>query len=370
MAGFGLSVLCLACRLTAGSLFGQTQGQRKELLRIQAELDKAKVEIEESRGQEEALIRDSQKLETRGEETRKRLCVLRQNIRRFEEGRAELKGRLSALSRASGFWASAFSAQMSAYAHLRAGFDETWSGRELSLEVLRRMALLDKARLLSALHGKRLKTEAAAEAASLKAARLKGASRRVEIEVREVLEEHDRKQAAAAQARERLVAAQKKAKELEDTKLALTHLLSRIGAAQPGLPARLDIPAHSLPWPVEGSVERPFGRERNPELNAWVIHQGTTFATKVGAPVGAVDAGRVIFAGPFRSHGNVVILDHGDGFFSVYGSLGQILKTKGAAVGSQDTIGTAGGSQGRGILYLELRRGTQALDPLMWLRKK
>ncbi len=370
MAGLGLTGIVLACGLAAGPVFAQTQAQKKELLRLQGELDRAKAEIDESRRQEEVLMRDSQKLASRGEETRKRLASLQESIHRSEEKRVQLRGRVSALSRASGFWAAAFSTEMRAYVHLRAGFDETSSGWGLSQEALRRMALIDKARLLSALHGKRLKTEAAAEAARSRALELQGTSQRVETEQREVRQEYERKQAAAAEARQRLVAAQKKAKELEDTKLALTHLLSRIGAAQPGLPARLDIPPHSLPWPVAGSVERPFGRERNRELNTWVISQGVTFSTQAGAPVGAVAAGRVIFAGPFRSHGNVVILDHGGGFFSVYGSLGQILKAKGTSVGLQEPLGTASAAQGRGTSYLELRRGMQALDPMKWLQKR
>ena len=84
-----------------------------------------------------------------------------------------------------------------------------------------------------------------------------------------------------------------------------------------------------------------------------------------GAPVKAVAAGKVIFAGPFRSYGRVIIVDHGAGFFSVYGGLGEMEKDKGDAARKGETLARAGGR-----LYLELRRGADALDPLAWLEKR
>jgi septal ring factor EnvC (AmiA/AmiB activator) len=129
--------------------------------------------------------------------------------------------------------------------------------------------------------------------------------------------------------------------------------------------ARLERPVHSLPWPVEGKVLRPFGRERDEQLGTWTVRQGVVFSAAAGAPVGAIAPGSVIFAGPFRSYGKVVIVDHGGGFFSVYGELGEILKDKGDSVRASEKLASAGEQ-----VYLEIRRGTDALDPADWLEKK
>ena len=60
-----------------------------------------------------------------------------------------------------------------------------------------------------------------------------------------------------------------------------------------------------------------------------------------------------------------MIVDHGGGFFSVYGELGEILKGKGDAVRASEKLASAGEQ-----VYLEIRRGTDALDPADWLEKK
>ncbi|PIR19623.1 MAG: peptidase M23, partial [Elusimicrobia bacterium CG11_big_fil_rev_8_21_14_0_20_64_6] len=109
----------------------------------------------------------------------------------------------------------------------------------------------------------------------------------------------------------------------------------------------------------------PFGRERDKELGTWTVRQGVVFDSNAGADVESVAAGNVIFAGPFRSYGKVVIVDHGGGFFSVYGELGKIEAEKGDSVKKNEKLATAGGR-----VYLEIRHGTEALDPADWLTKK
>ncbi|MBI5247140.1 MAG: peptidoglycan DD-metalloendopeptidase family protein [Elusimicrobia bacterium] len=149
----------------------------------------------------------------------------------------------------------------------------------------------------------------------------------------------------------------------------MASLLDKLGKAgkyrKPGPVARLDRPQHSLAWPVAGKIIRPFGRERDPQLGTWTVRQGVLFGAAEGAPVAAVASGKVIFAGPFRSYGKVVIVDHGGGFFSVYGELGGFEKEKGDSVRAGEQLATASEH-----VYLEIRRGTEALDPAEWLSRK
>ena len=150
----------------------------------------------------------------------------------------------------------------------------------------------------------------------------------------------------------------------------MAALLDKLGRAakyrKPGAPAaRLEFPKYSLPWPVAGTISRPFGRERDEQLGTWTVRQGVLFAAAAGAAVTAIAPGSVIFSGPFRSYGKVVIVDHGAGFFSVYGELADIIKEKGDAVRAREKLAIAGER-----VYLEIRRGTEALDPAEWLEKK
>ena len=169
--------------------------------------------------------------------------------------------------------------------------------------------------------------------------------------------------------------AQARAKELEETAKALTRLIRSLREPRkPGAPpiVHWDVPPNSLLWPAQGSVLKPFGRQRNAELDTWVISQGILLQTPAEAAVSAVRGGKVIFCGPFRSYGQVMILDHGSNFFTIYGGLGSLLKVKGAEVQPGEAIARAGppkAGQG-GRLYFELRRGSEALDPLVWLQKQ
>ena len=78
----------------------------------------------------------------------------------------------------------------------------------------------------------------------------------------------------------------------------------------------------------------------------------------------------VRFAGWFRGYGKIVIVDHGDTFFTVFGHLGEIGVAVGDPVRRGDRLGSAGdtGSLAGPRLYFEIRRGGQALDPAPWLR--
>jgi len=351
----------------------QTQDQRRELGRIQKELGQTKAALEEYRRQEAALSRNLHKLASQDSQTRGRINAIEGNIRRAEGRRSALKSRLGALKFASGFWTSVIYGEFRDYASGLAEREEAWGGRTLWAEALRRGALLEDARIAASLRGYRRKTEAAAAAARSRADGLQDKSRQAQSEALALHEQFTRTQAAVSEAHGKVAAAEKRARELEETKVALTKLLAQLASRQPPAPSGAALPEmarNSLPWPVDGVLRRPFGRERDPELHTWAIHQGVTFETQPAAVVAAVGAGRVIYSGEFRSYGKVVILDHGNGFYSIYGELGNILKGKGAAVGAGESLGTAGAANGKGALYLELRRGTQALDPMLWLKNK
>jgi len=136
--------------------------------------------------------------------------------------------------------------------------------------------------------------------------------------------------------------------------------------------AEIDARPHSLPHPVGGEIISGFGKEYNSDLNITIFRDGVKIAADPGETVYSVDEGTVIYSGNFRSYGNVVIIDHGKGFFTIYGYLRRIDVKKGDSVGKRTPIGIAGvdgGSMGSGrtALYFEIRKGTTAVDPELWL---
>jgi septal ring factor EnvC (AmiA/AmiB activator) len=98
---------------------------------------------------------------------------------------------------------------------------------------------------------------------------------------------------------------------------------------------------------------------------------GLLIAASAGAPVKAVADGSVVYAEWMTGYGLLLIVDHGNGYMSLYAHNDALLKDVGAAVKRGDTVSTVGssGGQGRPALYFELRRNGQPVNPNVWLRR-
>lgn len=168
--------------------------------------------------------------------------------------------------------------------------------------------------------------------------------------------------------REALYELEAAAKTLEETLEKLGRSSAPGGAAAPRIPfARR---RGALAPPVEGSLAGGFGRRVDREFATETFRNGVDFEAREGTPVRAVAEGEVRFAGWFRGYGKLVILDHGDDYFSVSGHLESIRVEIGDRVATAEAIGTVGqtGSLAGPRLYFELRRGRQPLDPRDWFR--
>jgi septal ring factor EnvC (AmiA/AmiB activator) len=126
----------------------------------------------------------------------------------------------------------------------------------------------------------------------------------------------------------------------------------------------------NLDPPVQGPIHRPFGRVVDEEYRTQTFRKGVDFEVALGESVYAVAAGEVRFADWFRGYGRMVILDHGDDYFTVSGHLDEVSVAVGDRVAAGDPIGSAGetGSLLGPLLYFEIRKGAEALDPAAWLR--
>jgi septal ring factor EnvC (AmiA/AmiB activator) len=125
-----------------------------------------------------------------------------------------------------------------------------------------------------------------------------------------------------------------------------------------------------LDWPARGAVVETFGRHRHPKFDAWTLSNGVSLALAAGTPVRAIFAGKAAYAQWLAEYGNLVILDHGDGVFTLYAWLQAVSVRPGTYVAAGGTIGLAGVGPGQDEpgLYFEVRDRQKATDPVAWLR--
>jgi septal ring factor EnvC (AmiA/AmiB activator) len=127
----------------------------------------------------------------------------------------------------------------------------------------------------------------------------------------------------------------------------------------------------SLDWPVRGSVVGRFGPETHPRFGTTINNNGIDIEAQLGTPVRSVAKGRVEYTSEdYASYGPIIILNHGDGFFTLYAHLSEILVSNGQEVTPGQIIGRVGdtGSLKGPILHFEVRKGGSALNPEDWLR--
>lgn len=127
-----------------------------------------------------------------------------------------------------------------------------------------------------------------------------------------------------------------------------------------------------LPWPAGGRVLQPYGLQHGP-FGTVTMNNGIEIAPREGdAAVRAVHSGKIVFADHFQGYGNLIILDHGQTYYSLYGHLAEFLVQKGDFVKAGQTIGAAGdtGSMVGVAVYFEIRYKTKPVDPLQWLSRR
>jgi len=157
--------------------------------------------------------------------------------------------------------------------------------------------------------------------------------------------------------------------ELQAAQSRLQQAVSDLGGNAPVLPLR---PFQgTLSWPVTGRVVTRARMQSDSTAPAASPQNGIEIAAPVGASVMAVHDGTVAFAGPFEGFGRLVILDHGNKSYSLYGYLDEVGVSRGAQIERGRSLGTVGTSPtGMNLLYFELRVDGHVVDPLQWLKDR
>ena len=170
-----------------------------------------------------------------------------------------------------------------------------------------------------------------------------------------------------------LVSDKKKLGSLQRERSELEEILSAVEEAV----ADMTLPSNYKPflsrkgklsWPLKGRVAHSYGSQRSGELR-W---EGWLISASAGAAVNAVHNGRIVFSNYLRGFGLLAIVDHGDGYMTLYAHNQELLKDTGDWVQSNELVARAGDTGGlnKPALYFEIRSQGKPADPKVWLEKR
>lgn len=213
----------------------------------------------------------------------------------------------------------------------------------------------------------------------------------LELRIADTQAELESQQATLKQQQQKLVAAQQereqavaklgasitdkgaKLKQLEQNHKELESLLRAIEKAVIDLQVPDNYQAFKtakgkMKWPLAGKPSNSFGRSRNRGKMKW---QGVTIPAKAGTEVKAIHHGRVVYADWLRGSGLLLIIDHGDGYMSLYAHNQSLLREVGEWVNAGTVISTVGnsGGQERPALYFEIRYQGKPANPAKWCKR-
>lgn len=356
------------------------EAKKKNLEEINRQLENKKAELEQYRLEEERISSEISGLKKEEKQTTSRRKELEGQLGKSRARAGDARQKYESLEKAKKDLAGDITGELVMYSIQKDFYYPYYGARDISKDMLMRSAMLNKRALLTRIKGETVRVNKDIQTIKLKGVELKS---RQEFLRRQSSAQKTRvkvKQGELDRTREQQARLARELENLRNAALGLNRLVKKLQKQAPyrsqeGL-TDLPIGKGSLAWPAQGRVISRFGREDVPGLKTWIVREGIRIATESGATVYAALAGKVIYSGPFRAYGNVVILDHEKGFFTIYGLLSRIDAAKGQSMAALSPLGLAGedtqamssGKKSSGsAVYFEIRKGDRALDPLKWL---
>lgn len=208
----------------------------------------------------------------------------------------------------------------------------------------------------------------------------------------EIEQEKNKKSAYLVKVRKDRTAYERSLKELQANAARLQAMMDRLDALsrrklssrheKPGsrlkqLPDLPPVPDRGfasqkgrMSLPVRGEIVETYGKHKHPEFNSFTFSKGLSISAAAGSEIKSIYEGSVIFADYFKGFGNMIIVDHGGGYFSLYAHAARVTKKVGAEVARHETVATVGdtdSSKGP-MLYFEIRHQGKPVDPAVWVR--
>lgn len=376
-------VAILFLNIFCGASFGANDASRQDLARLEEETKQKEAELKKYKQQENKLQKEVQNLSQKGKQTEKLAQKLIKDIEAIKGQATSTEEQKRQLEQTLALWQALVATEANYYTLENALNNPFYDTTQLEKLLIIKSLLVSHSNFLD-----QLEDQTQLSLKELK--ELEEKNKSLELQHQDTLSQkellaknYEKKKQDLKNAHQLYEQSKQELKELKESAKQLQKLLQKAedtrkqqskAQGKKSSQAAININRNSLIWPIKGKIISKFGKEYQEQLKTWIFRDGIKIAAKEGQPVIAVADGNVIFAGQFRSYGNVVILDHGEGFFTIYGFLSQIEAEQGQSVIEGQIIGRIGqDTQGPGMgsnqsaLYFEIRKGTSAQDPEIWL---
>ncbi len=328
----------------------QAQSAARELEEVELELGIRTHELELAAVAEAKLAREQQDIEAQ-------IAAL---VPRIEQQKADLRKRLVALYRLGGL----------SYVRMLLALDENQNPIE-AMSMLSYLVTRDS-RLVTRFQNARAQLAVRHQQLADRQARLRETRAIVESRRLAVVAAREQQQRVIARLRTEETGTQAQLAALEEKARRLQRLVDLLSRQQRGEVTVLDIRSvqGALAWPVQGKVVERFGRQRNPKFATFTVNNGLKIEAVPGTQVRAVFQGTVLFSQWFKGYGNLIILDHGNRVFTLYGNLKAPSVAAGDRIATGQPLAGVGESEDAtsGHLYFEVRQDNKPEDPQKWLR--
>ena len=388
MAKILILLFLLVGPLSSGLFADEAADRKREIERLKQQTAQKENELKKYREEEKRISKEISALENQKIKAQRLKNKVEQDITAVEQNLLSIEEKRTALERSMPMWQGVLGEELAAY-YFTPSCAYCPGGYSLEQDIFIDRMITHKAAFAVELKKQNQEAKERIQSFEERNRKLLAQSSKIKEEQAVISKSFNKKKKDLDVTQRKVNAVRKEINELNKSAAELNNLLASFEKKRKAADAKkgtvnnksakantpkLDIPAHSLPWPVQGKVISKFGKEYRSDLNTWIFRDGIKISARAGGPVYSVEAGSVIYAGPFRSYGNVVIMDHNKGFFTIYGFLREIQVKVGDKLEKQNALGTVGvdtqasSGTGQNAVYFEVRQGTTALDPEDWLK--
>lgn len=375
------SLILISCLLPAVLIITDAvsaENPKDEYHRVQKEMEKRREKLEQARKREHSVLGDldhvGKSLNSIGEELRKqrrRSLEIESGIRKIEGEisvlRAEqekektwLKRRLRAMQRYS---------QSGDLLFLITATDDL-AGLERRWKYLENISLSDRKTIERYAENIKILDEKERKLTALRTD-LKRNEERMKVTEASLAETKREKEYLLASVRKEKTTHEKMLKELQEASKRLLDMIRQLEEKDTFEAKGFSALRGNLVWPVSGKIAIPYGSQKDPKFNTPVFRNGIYIRTD-DSSVKAVYTGKVVYADWFKGYGNLVIINHGEGYHTLYGNLSETFLRVGDIIKGRSLVGKVGESAllNAPSLYFEVRYKGKPLDPVQWLKRK
>ena len=370
-----IACICVLHSLVTGVAVANEDRTKKDLSQVQVALEQSQAEYQQ---QQKEIAKQQQKLKAHElaiAKNAKALNMAEQSVKKTQQQQAEQQKRAVKLEKQQAQFQRVLAAQLkSAYMAGSDDYSKMLLNQEDTAKFERTLSYynyLNKARIKQLDELKALQIEIAKNQAELEKTKEKLVA---------LFDEQKRRQAALLDAKNERQASLKNLKQqLNKTKNSISYLeeneqtlIATIKELEEEKTTKIELLGLNknkgrLSWPSKGKLTHKFGQRKHGGIN-W---KGVLISAAEGTSVNSIHNGQVVFADWLKGYGWVIVVDHGEGFMSLYGHAQTLLKDVGDMVREGESVALVGqsGGQADSGLYFEIRHKGRAVNPIKWCRR-